>query len=632
MNAKIRMLTILARGLAEGATVRLEAGDRWSWTPATRTLTFRADDVEQLDLPVCLALVAHEIGHAAITAYHRPELPAAPMGLPTPLWLQLLNAVEDPRVERWMMGAFAGIEPWFAALFACERAQGRLGDVVSWCQRWMLANTLEWGAGWRPADIEGDRVRAALEETRADRRAYAETAPPAGAMPLVERARLAEISAQQALPHAYAAAEAVGRLRGAQVELVARAIASDKRFRRKAANCGDCDVPLASRLVAAAESYADETATAPGADALQLAESLLDIVEGVPSAAGRRPAMPAVVRADLAEADARAAQAAGRPCEEAESSGCGATFPWRRTRTPSLVALQVNREQALEFLRSELDRVFPKARPGKWQTGYSSGRRIDLRKAVQLQADPKLHRQLWQRRAAPTKPDAAALLLVDLSGSMAGCGKIEAAVLAASVCAQSLRELDIPCAVYGFQDQLIPFAAFGEAWSPALAARLAEMRLEASGTRPAGHNHCGCNDDGPCLAEAAAILATRRERTRTLIVISDGQPAGSRSTAEDLTKVIAELERVPGLALAAIGIGPDTDHVAEFYPDAQGSVPVANFPVVLARSLARRLNGSVNTQVRRPVARESPKRTLPEFLEQFEQAASDFCGLHARTS
>jgi cobaltochelatase CobT len=240
------------------------------------------------------------------------------------------------------------------------------------------------------------------------------------------------------------------------------------------------------------------------------------------------------------------------------------------------------------MLRRELAGIFPPILPIQWSREHPSGRRLDLRKASQLPVDPQAALQLWQRRSSPERPDAAVLLLVDLSGSMANGGRIEAAVLAASTCAEVLREMAIPCAVVGFQDRTIAIAGFDEPWTDSLQRRIGEMALEVSETRPGGNNRAGHNDDGPCLLDAAAQLLQRPEHNRVLIVVSDGRPAGRRSGSADLRRAVAQLSDRP-MALAAIGIGRGTRHVASYYPEAHGDVPIGAFPAVLARTMARRL-------------------------------------------
>jgi len=111
------------------------------------------------------------------------------------------------------------------------------------------------------------------------------------------------------------------------------------------------------------------------------------------------------------------------------------------------------------------------------------------------------------------------------------------------------------------------------------------MALEVAGRRPGGNNTPGFNDDGPCLREAAEQLLSNPADDRILIVVSDGMPAGRRSTEQDLRNVVRLLVREPGLRLIGVGIGPDTDHVRDFYPHSRASVGLDLFAGVLAELL-----------------------------------------------
>jgi len=110
------------------------------------------------------------------------------------------------------------------------------------------------------------------------------------------------------------------------------------------------------------------------------------------------------------------------------------------------------------------------------------------------------------------------------------------------------------------------------------------MPLEVAGRRPGGNNTPGFND-GPCLREAAEQLLSAPADDRILIVVSAGMPAGRRSTAQDLRNVVRLLAREPRLRLISVGIGPDTDHVRDFYPHARASVPLDRFAATLAELL-----------------------------------------------
>jgi hypothetical protein len=237
-----------------------------------------------------------------------------------------------------------------------------------------------------------------------------------------------------------------------------------------------------------------------------------------------------------------------------------------------------------------LERVLRPRQRLRARAGYPSGRRVDLRSLMKFEADPRLYDRLWVRTSIPERRRVAFSLLVDLSGSMEG-EKAHAALLGTVLLAETLARLGVPFAINGFQDVLIPFSAFHEPFGPRVRGAIASMPLEVSGIRPGGNNGPGHNDDGPCVLDAANELLGERVEERILLVVSDGQPAGSRSTEEDLHRTVASLT-APGtpLELLGIGLGPGTEHVATYYPRSVASVPLERFADEIGRLIAQGLH------------------------------------------
>ena len=190
-------------------------------------------------------------------------------------------------------------------------------------------------------------------------------------------------------------------------------------------------------------------------------------------------------------------------------------------------------------------------------------------------ADPRRSIDFYVRTTAPTRRSAAFLLLIDLSGSMSG-PKIVGAIDGARLFAETLSRLGIPFSIAGFQDRVIDVLPFGVPYDDATRRLLGELSLEVEGERPDGNNNPWFNDDGPCLREAAAALLERPEDDRVVLVLSDGHPEGSRSTPADPVRAIADLSSE--LALVGIGVGPRTEHVADFYDRHLASVPIDELP------------------------------------------------------
>jgi cobalamin biosynthesis protein CobT len=224
--------------------------------------------------------------------------------------------------------------------------------------------------------------------------------------------------------------------------------------------------------------------------------------------------------------------------------------------------------------------------------GFASGHRPDLRRVMRSEADERERDKVWLRKIVPTRWSVAFSLLVDLSGSMQGA-KVDAATCGAVLLAETLHRLRVPFAVNGFQDTIIPFCRFDDAFADEVRIHLAEMPLEVAGQRPGGNNRPSWNDDGPCLLAAAEELLDLPYQEKMLIVVSDGLPEGSRSTADDLHKAVAELRATgAGLQLLGIGLGPGTDHVRQFYPTCVASVPVERLAEEIGQLLQQSLQSN----------------------------------------
>ena len=230
-----------------------------------------------------------------------------------------------------------------------------------------------------------------------------------------------------------------------------------------------------------------------------------------------------------------------------------------------------NVSHQIEDLNDRFNQFFkPKLRP-KFIAGYPSGSRLNLRSALEFESNPyKSTIHLWDRLSIPSRRAVAISLLIDLSGSMRG-ERIEETLRSVVLLVETLSKANIPIEVSGFQDQLIPLLSFDSSLDDRSRELLSAMVEEVEGTRPGGNNKPAYNDDGPCLAAAARRLLKRDENDRYLIVLSDGIPEGKRSGPTALKREIKALKTWP-IQLLALGIGPDTDHLHHFYPQAKSGL------------------------------------------------------------
>jgi len=209
----------------------------------------------------------------------------------------------------------------------------------------------------------------------------------------------------------------------------------------------------------------------------------------------------------------------------------------------------------------------------------STGSRINLPAVFKWEAgrgagSAALDTRIFESMHIPEKKDYTFTILVDLSGSMAGDGKIEETFKAVILLAEVLNRLGIRFELLGFQDEIIIFKTFDEELNDTIRTKISGMIAEANGENPGGHNVNNYNDDGPCLLEASEGLDKQHGKEKFLMSLSDGMPAGRRSTDWDLEKAVEHILTTTDQKLVGLGLGYGTDHVGHFYPTSLPNIRV----------------------------------------------------------
>jgi hypothetical protein len=583
-------LASLAAGLCQDAAIGLEvAPGGWFYDPVRRVIRVSAEGLATRGPEYCAGIVAHEVGHHYVSRYT-----AFPVDFPSRrAAMSLLNAIEDPRVDRWIVRRFPGANAWqqLAKVQEYPHAPGS-PQFLMFCLECAVEGDREWIPSAHPLPHP---VAAALDATRGARRRYALHVPPTDpdspvdaeiplryrdeVLPLLTEQRWIPLRKEQRVR--LSALEAL-RLAEAEVLPVARELYL--RDRRKVA-CWLMQHPAnagrgrrvvheggAGEVVAQAmQSDVADRIVPPWAD--RLAEQLLD------GAIDQRVPAPLIVRSGP--------RRRSRPIDELVPELPPIPPIWRPAsdydRAHDAVAGQV------ELLVRHLEEILTPRKRLRERGGYPTGRRVDLRRLMAFEADPRRYDELWVRATIPDRREAAVGLLVDLSGSMRGA-RANAALLGTVLLAETLNRLQVPFRVDGFQDVLIPLHAFQESLGPVSRQRLSEMVQEVEGCRDGGNNQPRYNDDAPCLLEHADKLLEHPADDRILIVVSDGLPEGRRSTSTDLREAVRRLsEPGVGLRLVALGLGPETEHVKTFYPQGTANVPLPKFAETIGDLVERML-------------------------------------------
>ena len=107
-------LRALAAGLCADRGVRVMLGRAWCYHGDSHTIEVPEHQLEELGPIACAGIIAHEVGHAWLSRYHA----FAPTGVIPTATMLALNAMEDGRVERWMIGRYPGVARWLGKAHA----------------------------------------------------------------------------------------------------------------------------------------------------------------------------------------------------------------------------------------------------------------------------------------------------------------------------------------------------------------------------------------------------------------------------------------------------------------------------------------------------------------------------------
>lgn len=234
----------------------------------------------------------------------------------------------------------------------------------------------------------------------------------------------------------------------------------------------------------------------------------------------------------------------------------------------------------IDALETDLRAIFVQRRSQKWQTGFRSGKKIDIQRRMQEEAREvsPVESHAWQKRELPTEKDYAITLLVDLSGSMRG-QKISETFKGAVVIAEVLNRLSINTEILGFNEGLYVYQGFGQDMDRDVREYMGGMLSEVQ--TPAAR----WNDDGWALEQTSERLAKQKVSEKFIFVLSDGQPVPSPQHSGEqyeLGQIVRNIMSETDQKLIGLGIGSGTNHVTKYYPNSIADIGAAKMSEKLA--------------------------------------------------
>jgi len=548
----------LARAVAFDDRLRVVEGDPgrgWSLDSRSGCIRCDPDDLQQAHADDVRSLVCHEAAHWAVTRY--PVL-VPPSVLAEPGVAPLLNALEDCRIETWLARRFPGTAAWIRR--TNERLLPVSLEVIAeqpLAHQFCLGAILGWWQDQRGEavvwpDALAQEVVDALDATHEARAAARARQPPADVLVAGDSGysgsglarRFAASDARQP-PDAFE--RAVRMSAWAWWSLVHRSI--------RPAYQPLVDIDLATRPT-------------PDAEEAAFVRRLRGLAPGGYGLAGAR----------------RGARGSGQGQGQPGGASGRALLPTAPSST-----YEATRQRVEPLIARTCRALLPLLTRGRiptWSGTAPSGGRVDLRAVMQGDADPRRRHRVWQRKTLPVRRDPVVHLLVDLSGSMAG-DRIEHAFAGVVLLCEVMHRLQIPFAVSGFQDRRIPVKRATDPLDRATRERVGSLPLEVVGRRPGGCNRPEHNHDGPALLDAAHELLGHPAQEHWLWVVSDGLPTGPGDGAGALHAAVRRVVGDGRVRLVGLGLGPGTEHVASFFPQALPAMPLEDLPGALGGLVER---------------------------------------------
>lgn len=227
----------------------------------------------------------------------------------------------------------------------------------------------------------------------------------------------------------------------------------------------------------------------------------------------------------------------------------------------------------IDSLTADMRDIFTKRKIEKYESGYRSGRRWNIRQRIRekVAGIPLFKTEAREQRESESEEmDYAITILVDLSGSMQRSGKIQEAFKSVVVLSETLSNLGIKFEILGIQLETLEFKLFEERLGDSVCEKLNQMLTLVDESRlEQERGGRGGNDDPTVLREASSHLATQAERNKFLIVISDGEPGiniGNHTIVDldrELREAVAEISTNTNQKL--IGLGLNSQAVAKYY-------------------------------------------------------------------
>jgi hypothetical protein len=228
----------------------------------------------------------------------------------------------------------------------------------------------------------------------------------------------------------------------------------------------------------------------------------------------------------------------------------------------------------------------------------SSGSRLNLPALFRWEASRSagvaaIDNKIFETVHLPQKMDYIISILVDLSGSMEG-ENIRETFKAVVLLAEVLNRLGVKNEIIGFQDRPFSFKEFGVSLNDEVRRKISGMIDEASGMNPGGNNNTSTTNLGSAVLSVSADLNHESAKQKFLIVLTDGQPSDPEVLETSMKDILKDNE----IKTVALGLGPDTEMVVDYFPTSVPNIRAQDLPNVLGSLLEDIIKNPENYSVK----------------------------------
>lgn len=214
----------------------------------------------------------------------------------------------------------------------------------------------------------------------------------------------------------------------------------------------------------------------------------------------------------------------------------------------------------LEKAEESIRHVFQPEENEEWRGAFPTGQKLNIKSALQYEADKTRYNRLFDRRDVPTAYSYEFDLLIDRSGSMEKSGKLDQTKRGAVFLIELLSRFDIPCCVRVFDNTVKTVKKWeDEASDPNVQKTIAESLVPQ-----------GRTDDALAIGKAYVEGQDRQEKHKFIIVFSDAESGASK----DLRLILKKIQSDQVITLFHFGIGPGTADEHGFYANSRGDLPI----------------------------------------------------------